>query len=326
MCSNARIALPETEQTQQQTRRRHEIKCPAPTEMGTDHAADDIAQRAANRNGGAKNRHDPAAYFDREKIGQDCRRSRAGAAAGQAPQNHSATDDDPPRNPIGEQTENRRADHVSDEKRVAKQTGLRHSVYVVRRKKTGANIRLERGQNLPIDVIKQIDPEQKQQRTVRAANGFLHAAFHRQFPIADSHALIVNDKRCLPCPPLNARSISSAGLWCVAFIGPLRWELTTCRKADFCSCLTISLGWMRLFCSSPARGQFAMSSTRNFIASRSCIRFCGYCAASPSIRGILIPPFALRRKKSPKAKSFVFFPKASWNGPERCCGCGAVTN
>src|SRR6266487_4440710 len=80
MFSNTRIALPETEQTQQQTRRRHEIKCPAPSEMGTDYAADDIAQRAANRNGGAKNRHDPAADVDRKKIGQDCRRSRAIAA------------------------------------------------------------------------------------------------------------------------------------------------------------------------------------------------------------------------------------------------------
>src|SRR6266536_6639702 len=184
MCSNARIALPETEQTQQQTRRRHEIKCPAPTEMGTDHAADDIAQRAANRNGGAKNRHDPAAYFDREKIGQDCRRSRAvaafansnanssrkengerrcqtGAAAGQTPQNYSGTDDDPARNPISEETKNRCADHVGYEKRVAEQTGLRHSVYVASCEKTRANIRLERGQNLAVNVIEEIDPEQK---------------------------------------------------------------------------------------------------------------------------------------------------------------------
>src|SRR5207253_7927969 len=69
MCGNARIALPETEQTQQQTRRRHEIKCPAPAEVSTDQAADDIAQRAADWNGSAKNRHDSAARFNREKIG-----------------------------------------------------------------------------------------------------------------------------------------------------------------------------------------------------------------------------------------------------------------
>src|SRR5207249_1082552 len=106
-------------------------------------------------------------------------RNTAGPAANPAaPQNHSGADDDPARESIGKQTENRCADHVSYKKRVAEQTGLRHSVYVVRRKKTGANIRLERSQNLPIDIIKQIDPEQKQERTVRAANRFLHATFH----------------------------------------------------------------------------------------------------------------------------------------------------
>src|SRR5437762_3550784 len=238
MCGNARTALPETEQAQQQTRRRDEIKCPAPAEVSTDQAAD----------------------------------------------------------------------HISHEKRVAEQTGLRHGVYVVRYKKTGANIRLERGQNLPIDVIKQIDSEQKQERTVRAANQFLHATLHRQLAIADGHALIVNDKQCLPCPPLNARSISSGERWGVAFTGSLRSELTTCRKADFSSCLTISPGWMRLFCSSPALARFAISSTKNFIASRSCTRFCGCCAASRLIRGIRIPPFALPRKKSQRARLFVFFP------------------
>src|SRR5205823_13255708 len=158
----------------------------------------------------------------RKEYGE-CRR-QPGAAAGQTPQNHSGADDDPARESIGEQTENRCADHVSYKERVAEQTGLRHSVYIASCEKTSANIRLERGQNLPIDVIKQIDPEQKQQRTVCAADGFLHATFHRQLPIADGHALIVNDKRWLPCPPLNARSISSAARWCVAFIGSLRWE------------------------------------------------------------------------------------------------------
>src|SRR5437762_3258024 len=82
-----------------------------------------------------------------------------------------------------------------------------------RSEKTRANIRLERGQKLPFDVIKQINSEHKQQRTVRAAHRFLHTAFHRQLPIADADRLIVNDKRCLPRPPLNAHSISSAGRW-----------------------------------------------------------------------------------------------------------------
>src|SRR5437764_4820875 len=241
MFTNARVALPETQQTQQQARRRYEIKCPAPAEASTNQSANNIAECAADRNGRVKDRHDATAFFDREKVGQDCRCCRAvaafansnanssrkengecrrqtGAAAGQAPQNHSGTDDDPARESIGKQTENRCADHVSYKKRVAEQTGLRHSVYVVRRKKTGANIRLERSQNLPIDIIKQIDPEQEQKRTVRAANRFLHATFHRQWAIADGHALIVTDKQWLPCPPLSARCISLRGHRCAAFI------------------------------------------------------------------------------------------------------------
>src|SRR5205814_7708970 len=89
MCGNARIALPETQQPQQQTRWRREIKCPAPAEVSTDQAADDIAQRTADWNGGAKNRHDPAAYFDGEKIGQDCRCSRAVTAFANSNANES---------------------------------------------------------------------------------------------------------------------------------------------------------------------------------------------------------------------------------------------
>src|SRR6266513_1801114 len=43
-------------------------------------------------------------------------------------------------------------------------------------------------------------------------------------------------------------------------------------------------------------------------------------------RRIRFPPFALRRKKSPRARSYVFFPRASCNAPGRYCGSGAVTN
>src|SRR5437667_1850050 len=240
MFTNARVALPETQQTQQQARRRYEIKCPAPAEASTNQSANNIAECAADRNGRVKDRHDATAFFDQEKVGQDCRCCRAvaafansnanssrkeygecrrqpGAAAGQTPQNHSGADDDPARESIGEQTENRCADHVSYKERVAKQTGLRHSVYIASCEKTRANIRLESGENLPIDVIKQIDPEQKQQRTVCAADWFLHAAFHRQLPIADGHALIVNDKQWPPCPPLSERCISLRGRCFAAF-------------------------------------------------------------------------------------------------------------
>ena len=208
--------------------------------MSADQSANHIAERAANRNRRVKNRHDAAPCFDRVNIRQDGRRSRAvaafansnanasrkkngkrrrqpGAAAGQAPQNHSRADDDPARDPIGEKTENRCADHVSNEKRVAEQTGLRHSVDVASCEKTRADVGLERSQNLPVDVIKQIDPEEKQQRGVCAVDRSLHATFHRQLPIAERHGLIVNDKQWLRCPPPNARSTFFVDRWCVAF-------------------------------------------------------------------------------------------------------------
>src|SRR5437660_4843150 len=80
MFTNARVALPETQQTQQQARRRYEIKCPAPAEASTNQSANNIAECAADRNGRVKDRHDATAFFDREKVGQDCRGCRAGAA------------------------------------------------------------------------------------------------------------------------------------------------------------------------------------------------------------------------------------------------------
>src|SRR5882724_7858105 len=74
MCGNARITLPKAQQAQQQARWGDEIKSPAPAKVSADQSADDIAECAANRNGGAKNRHDSTSCFDREKIGQDRRR------------------------------------------------------------------------------------------------------------------------------------------------------------------------------------------------------------------------------------------------------------
>src|ERR1700758_654766 len=124
MRSGARIALPEAQHPQQQTRRRNEIKCPPPAEMSANQSPDDIAQGAADWNCRAKNRHDATARFDRKEIGQDRRRSRSvatfansntysrgkengeccrqtRAAACQAPQNHSGADDEPARDSVG---------------------------------------------------------------------------------------------------------------------------------------------------------------------------------------------------------------------------------
>src|SRR6266545_2485487 len=198
---DAWVSLPEAQQAEQQPRRGNQIKCPPPTEVSADQSTDHIAERAANWNRCTKNRHDPTPLFDREKVGQDrgrcgsvaalansnthasrkenseCR-GKTGTAAGQAPQNHSRANDDPARESIGEQTENRRADHVSHEKRVAKQTGLSHGVYVVGCKETCANIRLERSQNLPVDVVKKIDGQEQKECGARATHRSLPRRIH----------------------------------------------------------------------------------------------------------------------------------------------------
>src|SRR6266850_833126 len=205
---DARVALPEAQETQEQPWRGNEIKCPAPAEMSTDQSADHIAERAANRNRRTKNRHDATPRFDWEKIGQDRRGRRPVAAfansdayasrkenaecrgktrptAGQTPQNHSATNDDPARESIGEQAENWRADHVSHEKCDAQQTRLGHRVYVVGCKKTCANVRLERSQNLPVDIVKKIDAQEQKERVTRAGHRYspnrLHCNCRLQF-------------------------------------------------------------------------------------------------------------------------------------------------
>ena len=87
-------------------------------------------------------------------------------------------------NPIGEQTENWCADHVSHEKRVAEQTGLGHGVYVVSCEKSCANIRFERGQNLPVDVIEKINSQEQKECASRAAQRLCPCSLHQQLPIA----------------------------------------------------------------------------------------------------------------------------------------------
>src|ERR1700731_1527049 len=133
MRRNARILLPEAKQSEKQTGRHDTIKRPTPSPMRTDHPADHIAERAANGNCGAKDRHDQAASFDWIKIGQNCRRSwtvaafadadtdsgrkknckctgQTGASACQTPKNHGRTDDDPTRKPIGQKPEDWRGE------------------------------------------------------------------------------------------------------------------------------------------------------------------------------------------------------------------------
>src|SRR4030095_8492593 len=207
------------------------------------------------------------------------------------------------------QTENRGADHVSDEKRVAQQTSLRHRVHVARCKKSFANIGLERGQNLPVDVVEKIDSQEQKECATGAAQRTFRNRFHQYLPIAGCGTPTANDKRCLACPPLNACSIFSAGCWCVAFIESLRWAWKTCPQADFYFCPTTSHGLTLSSCSSLAPARFATSSTRSTTITLFSIRSCVCSVASRSIFAIHIPPFALLRKKSLKARLSVFFPR-----------------
>src|SRR6202047_881290 len=196
--------------------------------MSADQSPDHVTESASHRNGCAKNCHDPAARFDWKNIGQDCRRGRAvaafadaykdaggdqkrkrrrksGGASCQAPQNHSGTDDHPARKPIGKKTKQRRAKHISNEERRAEHSGLRHRIHIVGSEKTRANVRLNSCQNLAIHVVKQIDRKQKKQGTARAAHWF-RRFFHRQLPIADVLALIVNHKP-MPSMPAAERTL-----------------------------------------------------------------------------------------------------------------------
>ena len=55
-------------------------------------------------------------------------------------------------------------------------------------------------------------------------------------------------------------------------------------------------------------------------------RFCARWVEFQSIFSIRVPPFAPRLKKSLKARSSVFFPRASWSAAGFFCDCSAVTN
>src|SRR5258708_25876432 len=224
--------------------------------MSADQSPDHVTERASHRNGCAKNCHDPAARFDWKNIGQDCRRGRAvapfpnahkdaggdqnrkrrgksGGASCQATQNQSGTDDQPARKPIGEKTKQGRAKHISNEECRAERSGLRHCIHVVGSEKTCANVRLNSCQNLAIHVVEQIDRKQKEQGTARAAHWFLRP-FHRQLPIADVRALIVNHKP-IPSMPVTERALYFFGrlLPVLAFLVPAPRATNLCPGSVF---------------------------------------------------------------------------------------------
>jgi hypothetical protein len=60
-----------------------------------------------------------------------------------------------------------RAEHIRHKKRIAKQTGFGHRVWIAGVKKRCANVGFDGGQNLPVDVVKKIDGQQQKQCAAR---------------------------------------------------------------------------------------------------------------------------------------------------------------
>ncbi len=96
-----------------------------------------------------------------------------GACRGKAPKDDADAYDDPSGKPIGEETQNRRREHVCDEKGGSEQSGIFHCVWVVRGEKSGTNTWLYRSENITIDVVKEVDPQQEGQRTLAPGLRFL---------------------------------------------------------------------------------------------------------------------------------------------------------
>ncbi len=189
--SRSRIPLPETGEPKNDSGNGDQIKRPAPAELMIDDSAENVSERAAHRDRAAKNRHDPAAHLERKIIRQNCGRGGPVAALADAdensgdeqggkrcgetrsgscetPENHAHAHDEPARESIGEKTEDRRRDHVGEEKCRSQRAGAQHRIGIVRSEKRRANIRFDRGQNEPVDVVKKIDREEQSEGEPRA--------------------------------------------------------------------------------------------------------------------------------------------------------------
>lgn len=153
----------------------------------------------ADRNRHVEPSQDAAAPLDRIEIG-DNRRHRgpvgrfadadedareqqrevelreAGRAGGQAPDEDADGDDFPARRAIGEPTEERRGEHVRQEKRRGEQPHFGVADRLTSAHKLFADLHLDRRQHLAIDVVHQIDREQQhhgdaQERTSHGTGG-----------------------------------------------------------------------------------------------------------------------------------------------------------
>src|SRR5450755_3146599 len=190
------IFLKKTKQAEEQTWRRDEVKCRAPAQMNIDQSAQYVTKRAPDRNCREKHCEHATARRQGEKIRNDWRSrgtvsafantnkdardekccdasSESGGAARETPENDCAANDHPPRKAIGQPAQCWRGDHVAHDKRGAKRAGDRHCVRIARREKSRTNRRFHRGQDVPVDIIKEINSEEQCERSASASSGLL---------------------------------------------------------------------------------------------------------------------------------------------------------
>src|SRR5437868_3641496 len=161
--------------------------------MSQDHPSDHITERAADRNGRKKKRHYAAASFDRKQVGEnrgrgrtvssfaysdeDARKkqdseSRRQARTGgrETPKTYGRADDYPAREPICQPTQCRRDEHVGDKESASENAADRERVFVAWQKERRTDGGFNPGQDLPVDIIKNVNRQEEHDRGPRAGS------------------------------------------------------------------------------------------------------------------------------------------------------------
>ena len=186
--SDAWVLLKEAQERQDQPRWSHDKKGPTPSEMNVDQSAQNVTEGASHRNRRKENRQDPPARSQRKEVSDQRRRrwsvpsladadkntgqqehqhrrGQSGRTARQAPDENRRSDDEPARKTVCQETENGRGDHIANNESRTQQAGPKHGIRIRRIEKCPANFRLDRRQDITIDVVKKINAEQQQEST-----------------------------------------------------------------------------------------------------------------------------------------------------------------
>ena len=111
---------------------------------------------------------EPGEQKDRERGRQPA------AAGGQAPQHDADPHQEPARHSVCEPAEDRRRHHVGNDERRCQRAHHRQDVGIIQwtiGKKRSPDVRLQRGQDITVDVIEKVDRQQKRQGEPRFADG-----------------------------------------------------------------------------------------------------------------------------------------------------------